>query len=134
VPDEVSDEVSDAGEAAALGAVEVPPEDPEADGGVAVGLAVVEAVREGVVAAGVGEDVLAAPSPSPGPHAVSDSAAAITAVADAARRMVLRWCMRSPDFRCAWFDRLRAGARRGRQCRETPGFRCGSSVTVVGLL
>ncbi|GHE06272.1 hypothetical protein GCM10010339_45790 [Streptomyces alanosinicus] len=55
------------------------------------------AACEGAAETGAGEDVLAAPASPPDVHAVSDSAAAITAVADAARRVVLRWCMGSPD-------------------------------------
>ncbi|MFI9252068.1 hypothetical protein [Streptomyces sp. NPDC053069] len=83
--------VWDTGETGAPEGADVPPpEEPEADVAVVLGLAAVGAEWEGVAEAGVGEDVLAVPSPLPGPHAVSDSAAAITAVADAARRMVLR--------------------------------------------
>ncbi|MFI9808483.1 hypothetical protein ACIHEJ_29640 [Streptomyces sp. NPDC052301] len=103
--------MSEAGEAEAPDPVDVPPdepevedpgvddpgvEDPAADEAEEPGFAAAEAVPEGAREAGAGEDVLADASPSDW-HAVSDSAAAITAVAEAARRMVVRYCMGSPD-------------------------------------
>ncbi|GHI04025.1 hypothetical protein Scel_23460 [Streptomyces cellostaticus] len=89
-------DVADAGEAGAPEAVGVAP---PAGREVAVpGLVGEEAVEEDDAVVGAWEVFSAAGSPPPDWHADNDSAAAITAVADAVTRTVFRYCMGSPRF------------------------------------